>query len=144
MAPPRQPPKTWEEVRERNNSLVTDFFKCGHPGRSKRRVTIASDQLEVCRAANSSAKKSKPPPSQTKSTNQSKTCNAASEATTVKPLVVPRRNYYVGDDKVILGNAVSEWFSESGRFLDSNGESQSLKQFTFVVGILYNTFQKYV
>jgi hypothetical protein len=102
MAPPNQPPKTQEEARESNNSLMTDFFKRGRPVRPKKRATLANDDLEVRRAANLSAKKSKPPPSQTKSNKSTKTDNAASAATKFKPLVVPRRNYSFGNDKVNL------------------------------------------
>ena len=101
-----RPPKTQEEARTSNNCLMTDFFKRGRPGSPKKRATLTSDELDVRRAP--------PPPSQSKSTKKSKTDNAASAATTAKPLgVVPRKNYYVGDDKVNLDNAVSEWSSGS-------------------------------
>jgi hypothetical protein len=67
MAPPKQPPKTQDEARASNNSLVTDFFKRGIPCRPKKRDTLASDDLDVHRAANSSAKNQAPyNPSQAK------------------------------------------------------------------------------
>ena len=79
---------------------MTDFFKRGRPGSPKKRATLTSDELDVRRAP--------PPPSQSKSTKKSKKDNAASAATTAKPLgLVPRKKYYVGDDKVNVENAVS-------------------------------------
>ena len=78
MVPPKRPPKKQEEARVSNNCLITDLFKRGSPGRPKKISTIASYELDV--------HPSPPPPSQPKSTNKPKKYNAASAATTSKPL----------------------------------------------------------
>jgi hypothetical protein len=100
MAQPKQLPNTREEAMENNNPITTGFFKRGRPFHSKKRATLASDELAVWCAANSSAKNT-PPPSQAKSTKKYKTY-ASSAATTVNGVVIPIRKYSAGDDKVKL------------------------------------------
>ena len=95
MAPPKPPPRTKEEARASNNLLITNFFKCGRPGYPNKIATLAIYELDVRRAP--------PPPSQSNITNKPNKDNAASAATTANPLgVIPRKNYYVGDDKANL------------------------------------------
>ena len=91
MAPPKKTTKTQEDARASNNCLMTDFFKRACPGRTKKRATLASDELDTCCAS--------PPSSQSKITKKPKKDNAALEDTTAKPLGVV-------NDKVNIENAV--------------------------------------
>ena len=91
---------------------MNDFFRHGRHGRPKKRAALASDKLDVRCAP--------PPPIQGNISNKPKKDNAASVATTAKYMgVIPRKNYFVGDDKVNIEIQCQNGFQILG-FLDSN------------------------
>ena len=145
MAPPKHLPKTVES----DNALLTDFFKRKRKGRPRARGNTPNNVITV-----EPHKKKKrgpipmnkgPPMSKKKKfdassfpTNQANHVAMANDRNKQK-----RVNYGQGFAKENLEQAIMEWDKKCGRSLHSNGEERSMECFAGVIGIPYNTFQKY-
>jgi hypothetical protein len=147
MAPNKQPPVTAASAVASGNTLLTDFFKRKRRGRPKKSGNMASDNITVSKAKRrgpvpAGSNKRKPSPPRDSTTNLE---NASAQVQPPEMRVVKRRtNWGQGEGKISMEKAVSEWDGKTGRALDSNGEEHTLRVFSGVVGIPYDTLKKYV
>jgi hypothetical protein len=137
MAPMKRLPGTQEAAKARGLQSVQAAwgFKKKRRGRPKKKGNLASDKIVVVSARGAPKKppvsKKKPPAVQ-------------GQGQPPKKAKLPRINWGIGENLEKISRAHEEWISKIGRYLDSNGEARSLKEFSFEVGIPYNTFKKYV
>jgi hypothetical protein len=154
MAPPLKGYKSEEAAQAAGNFTMTDYFKRTRPGRPKKRGNQASDSIEVVRS--SKKKKRGPVPKEKKKRGPSPKRKdapvAAGSASIAKKKGIdneemkkkaPRTNWGVGRAKERMESAVADWLGKTGNALDDNDEQYSLKQFSCVVNIPYDTLKKW-
>jgi hypothetical protein len=139
MAPAKKGWHTEAEREAAGYSRIQSFFKPikkrGRP-RKRKKGNLASDEVVISKSR---------APSNVKTIKR-----LAREAVTTplkhptKKKVAARTNWGKGEPLERITQAIKEWNDKTGRYWDFNQEAHSLRVFSYVVSIPYDTFKKYV
>jgi hypothetical protein len=144
MAPPKE---TWtaKAAKAFHNSFLPDLTR-SRPGRpNKQAGNLASDNIEVLTKRGGPVPQPKKPPSKPTTGVEKKRAPEDAPKGNDSKVKKRRTNWGEADAKVKLNTAIKEWDGKTGRCApDRSGGPLSLKEFSTLAGIPYDTFKKYV